>query len=217
MPDVASRATTVIGSKVFCEGVRSYLLGSNFIVLSELREYTIHRDLTSLHLPNILISTLEIAVQLHGLSAYLSANPSAKLVIFHSPAALEATSAELVSSASGVLDFNVERKTLINTLELVADGMIVRSSQALQFLTVSAAWGCDAAIRDCSQHYDDESFSETELQIMRFLVLGLPDKLIALRMSLGPSTVRIHLKKIRRKLKVQNRTQVAMWALKSGV
>ena len=41
---------------------------------------------------------------------------------------------------------------------------------------------------------------------------GASNKVIALKLVMTESTVKVHMKSILRKLRLQNRTQVAMWA-----
>jgi two-component system nitrate/nitrite response regulator NarL len=55
--------------------------------------------------------------------------------------------------------------------------------------------------------------STRELEILKFLVSGDSNKLIARTCNLAESTVKIHLKAILRKIRVRNRTQAAIWAM----
>jgi two-component system, NarL family, nitrate/nitrite response regulator NarL len=55
--------------------------------------------------------------------------------------------------------------------------------------------------------------SVRELEILKFLVAGDSNKIIARTCNLAESTVKIHLKTILRKIGVRNRTQAAIWAM----
>jgi two-component system, NarL family, nitrate/nitrite response regulator NarL len=55
--------------------------------------------------------------------------------------------------------------------------------------------------------------SARELEILKFLVAGDSNKIIARTCNLAESTVKIHLKTILRKIGVRNRTQAAIWAM----
>jgi two-component system, NarL family, nitrate/nitrite response regulator NarL len=57
-----------------------------------------------------------------------------------------------------------------------------------------------------------QSLSRRELLIMRMLTEGASNKVIALKLVITESTVKVHMKAILRKLRLQNRTQAAMWA-----
>ena len=48
--------------------------------------------------------------------------------------------------------------------------------------------------------------------ILRMLMQGASNKVIARNMVITESTVKVHMKAILRKLRLQNRTQAAIWA-----
>ena len=58
--------------------------------------------------------------------------------------------------------------------------------------------------------------SEREEQVLRDLVKGLPNKIIARKRDIAEATVKVHLKSILRKIRMANRTQAAIWALENG-
>jgi two-component system nitrate/nitrite response regulator NarL len=58
--------------------------------------------------------------------------------------------------------------------------------------------------------------SEREEQVLRDLVKGLPNKMIARKRDIAEATVKVHLKSILRKIRMANRTQAAIWALENG-
>jgi DNA-binding NarL/FixJ family response regulator len=60
------------------------------------------------------------------------------------------------------------------------------------------------------------SHPEREEQILRDLVKGLPNKIIARKLDIAETTVKVHLKSILRKIRAANRTQAAIWALENG-
>jgi two-component system nitrate/nitrite response regulator NarL len=56
------------------------------------------------------------------------------------------------------------------------------------------------------------SLSRRETLILRMLVQGASNKVIARNLVITESTVKVHMKAILRKLRLQNRTQAAIWA-----
>lgn len=54
--------------------------------------------------------------------------------------------------------------------------------------------------------------SRRELVILRTLTEGASNKIIARKLVITESTVKVHMKAILRKLRLQNRTQAAIWA-----
>lgn len=59
--------------------------------------------------------------------------------------------------------------------------------------------------------------SEREIETLRYLILGSPNKVIAGHLDISEATVKVHVKAILRKLGAQNRTQAAIWAVNNGI
>jgi len=59
---------------------------------------------------------------------------------------------------------------------------------------------------------DARSLSKREEAILRLLMEGGSNKMIARRLVITEATVKVHIKAILRKLRLHNRTQAAMWA-----
>jgi two-component system nitrate/nitrite response regulator NarL len=64
---------------------------------------------------------------------------------------------------------------------------------------------------DCS---DAPNLSARERCILSCLANGSPNKLIARQINVAEATVKVHVKAILRKIRVQNRTQAALWAIR---
>jgi two-component system nitrate/nitrite response regulator NarL len=54
--------------------------------------------------------------------------------------------------------------------------------------------------------------SSREIAILRLLMSGASNKVIARQLAITEATVKVHNKAILRKIRVQNRTQAAVWA-----
>jgi two-component system nitrate/nitrite response regulator NarL len=63
-----------------------------------------------------------------------------------------------------------------------------------------------------NQTGDVPSLSRREMLILRMLMQGASNKVIARTLVITESTVKVHMKAILRKLRLQNRTQAAIWA-----
>ncbi len=62
-----------------------------------------------------------------------------------------------------------------------------------------------------------ERLTPREIEMLGLVVEGLPNKAIAVELSVSENTVKYHLKKIWQKLRVQNRTEAATWAIRAGL
>jgi two-component system nitrate/nitrite response regulator NarL len=58
--------------------------------------------------------------------------------------------------------------------------------------------------------------SQREEQVLRGLVKGHSNKVIARTYQVAEATIKVHMKSILRKIRVANRTQVAIWAIEQG-
>jgi two-component system, NarL family, nitrate/nitrite response regulator NarL len=58
--------------------------------------------------------------------------------------------------------------------------------------------------------------SERDVQILDGLVKGYPNKVIARRCAITEATIKVHMKSILRKIRIDNRTQAAIWAIENG-
>ena len=56
-----------------------------------------------------------------------------------------------------------------------------------------------------------------ELQVLRQLALGLPNREIALMLSISNETVKEHVGRVLRKLEVSDRTKAAVWAIRHAL
>lgn len=61
------------------------------------------------------------------------------------------------------------------------------------------------------------SLSQRETDVLRLLVHGYTNKIIARDLGITDATVKVHLKSSLRKINASNRTQAAIWALKHGL
>lgn len=69
---------------------------------------------------------------------------------------------------------------------------------------------------DSAARTGGHGLSGREGQILKALVRGYSNKMIARMYSVTEATVKVHMKSILRKIRVANRTQAAIWALKNG-
>jgi two-component system nitrate/nitrite response regulator NarL len=128
----------------------------------------------------------------------------------------------LALGATSFIDENVATSTLIKVLELVAQGEPVVILQGLLGAGSAPLWEEAAVpIHGAGEPEPPETdagpnphLSRREATILKALVQGTPNKVIAYRLSITESTVKVHLKTILRKIQVKNRTQAAIWAMR---
>jgi len=164
----------------------------------------------------------------------MTAAPGVKPVILaacHSPGDVAAA---LRAGACGFLCQDISAEQLLKSLELIACGQAVLhrdcrlgqpapnpandagEEHGIYETRSVAADGrpIDAAATPAGSSASEvtHALSRREMLILRMLTEGASNKVIALKMVITESTVKVHMKAILRKLRLQNRTQAAMWA-----
>jgi two-component system, NarL family, nitrate/nitrite response regulator NarL len=141
--------------------------------------------------------------------------PGAKVVFLANELDVERLGTCFASGAFGYLLKDISRNALQESLRLVSVGEKVFPSRLASLMAGLASRlrdpGLNAArLRACN-------LSDREIEILRCLVSGQPNKVIAANLDIAESTVKVHLKSILRKTRAGNRTQAAIWALEQGL
>ena len=156
--------------------------------------------------------------------------PEAKIILLFERASSTDYQNWQASEIDGCIPLSVSPDVLIGTLQQILDGDLKilvheaasRSVIALPsvLLPIAAVVTSEVARNDAF----DGSFSlrvrhgltEREEQILKSVVKGRANKMIARTLDIAEATVKVHIKSVLRKIRVANRTQAAIWALGNG-
>lgn len=121
------------------------------------------------------------------------------------------------AGADAYLIKSVSCEVLVKTLDLVMLGEIVFPSAVLDLLNEHVLRPNGDARTPGAEKASDEQFqskglSVRETVILRCLMDGDSNKLIARKFDITEATVKVHVKAILRKIHAKNRTQAAIWA-----
>jgi len=111
---------------------------------------------------------------------------------------------------------------LIKSLELVMLGETIVPSEILSLIIADKYEANDLKVETDAQEQakvvsnDARPLSVQETRIMSYLIAGNSNKLIARKINITEATVKVHVKAILRKVRVQNRTQAVVWAMNNG-
>ena len=111
---------------------------------------------------------------------------------------------------SGAANENQASGDLESNERFLATGGSSHMIQRLESLATRSD-GAEAA-SECQTGGAVPSLSRREMLILRMLMQGSSNKVIARTMVITESTVKVHMKAILRKLRLENRTQAAIWA-----
>lgn len=153
-----------------------------------------------------------------------TSSPGAKICVMADEFSLNSALRAYEAGANGFCLTTVERKLLTTSLDLIMLGEGILPSGLLLSALDQAARQADQAeepsfvVKDQAQDAiraagpTGQRLSAREGEILRGLMEGAPNKVIARQFGLSEATVKVHVKAILRKIGAKNRTQAAMWA-----
>jgi two-component system nitrate/nitrite response regulator NarL len=217
-PEAAPRhvPTLVIDvNGLFREGLKQLLDDSQFRIefeFASLKEALAHvgQDCR----PELILSEFDgsndSVGQFNGLRA---ACPDSKLVVLTNKLVPRSLARSLEAGADGYLLKDISVEALTQSLSLVMVGEKVFPTQLAGFLIQGKARPERPIFRPGVR---PNGLSDREEAILRCLVYGYPNKIIADQLQMTEASVKVHLKVVLRKIRAANRTQAAIWAINNG-
>lgn len=115
--------------------------------------------------------------------------------------------------ADGYILKDSDSDTLIKTIKIVYEGGSyiepTLASKLIKYIT-------DDKSQDRHQN-NMASLTKREIQVIKQIALGLNNKNLALTLNISEKTVKNHVSSILRKLDLQDRTQIAIFAIKNKI
>ena len=140
--------------------------------------------------------------------------PNCRIVLMMDQYRIEDVAKAFTSGAvDGYLVKAISCAPLAGALRLIAMGEKVMPSEVAASLTHSIP----QIMLSAGERLSGTPVSDRETEILRCLLDGDPNKVISRRLGIAEATVKVHIKAILRKLRVQNRTQAAIWAANRGL
>ena len=156
--------------------------------------------------------------------------PETKIVLLFERASSTDFQKLSVSEIDGCIPLSASPDVLISALQQILDGdfkILIQNTASRSVIALPSARLPIAPVvtnEEARNDAFDGSFSirvrhglsEREEQILRDLVKGHGNKIIARKLDIAEATVKVHMKSVLRKIRVANRTQAAIWALENG-
>lgn len=118
------------------------------------------------------------------------------------------------SGASGYLSKEVNPEQIVRAVRAVAAGDELIDRDLLQ---AALAQVIDQSTPEPEPtEMPVESLSEREIEVLRLMVTGMNNAVIAETLNVSVATVKTHVRHILEKLHVSDRTQAALWAVRHG-
>ncbi|WP_243368188.1 LuxR C-terminal-related transcriptional regulator [Microvirga solisilvae] len=144
-----------------------------------------------------------------------SRHPEARVIVLADQFDFNAVLASRQAGADGFCLTSSSPGVLINSIELVMLGEAVVPSEMIQLITREGAHNLawpSGSFEKPACNSPCRPLSSRELEVLHWLKEGAPNKIIARRLNMAEATVKVHVKKILKKIGVSNRAQAAIWA-----
>jgi two-component system nitrate/nitrite response regulator NarL len=139
--------------------------------------------------------------------------PNARIIVLSNALASQALAQALDVGVDGYLLKNISLQGLTQSLELAMLGEKVFPTQLAALLSSGKMTSERPIFRSAAR---TNGLSDRETAILRCLVSGYPNKVIADQLQMTEASVKVHLKAVLRKIQASNRTQAAIWAINNG-
>ncbi|HHV5163861.1 TPA: two-component system response regulator NarL [Klebsiella pneumoniae] len=140
---------------------------------------------------------------------------SGRVVVFSVSNHEEDVVTALKRGADGYLLKDMEPEDLLKALQQAAAGEMVLSEALTPVLAASLRANRATSDRDISQltprERDISQLTPRERDILKLIAQGLPNKMIARRLDITESTVKVHVKHMLKKMKLKSRVEAAVW------
>jgi DNA-binding NarL/FixJ family response regulator len=235
MPRQQAFATILVGKSILLrEGLARILRSANFRIVASIScANDLQPSRPQLHQPLFLIAhtgdNFDAAIEQIGIIR--DRHPTARIAIVADRYRLGELVSALRAGAHGYFVDVMTCDVFIKSIELVMMGETIYPPAFRSFVLDPEINHLDEAVlrEDQEQGHEQEQMilitedtmeppqlSPREKSILRCLVEGDSNKCIARKIDIAEATVKVHVKAILRKIRVQNRTQAAIWGMKNG-
>ncbi len=200
------------------EGLRGIVAENGFAVAAVYRTVAdLDLDLfadQSGKIPVLLVDQIMDSEGLQSVSDLRSNWPHCKIIIMSSGCDSQTVRQAFQTGADGYIGKHISCASLTEIIKLVALGeKIVPYQVVLDMPSTDPSCELTPAKPDTS----GAKLSERQIDILRGLARGDPNKVISRRLAITEATVKVHVKSILRRIGVANRTQAAVWAIEAGL
>ena len=220
-----SFATVLVGkNSLRSEGLARILRSANFRILASVSsaDDLLSRKLQSCQLLFLIVHNgddFESAIE--QIERFRNLHPDGRIAVIADHYQLKELVSAMRAGATGYFVDVMSCDVFIKSIELLMLGETVLPPAFLSFALDSK----DDLLNKTELHEDSEpvvevpddrliqQLSPREKSILRCLIEGDSNKCIARKIDIAEATVKVHIKAILRKIRVQNRTQAAIWGI----
>ena len=203
------------GTHLFRHGLRSYLDSDSFEISGELDNYSdFERSMQETEAPDLVLYAHPHGEE-NSADAVRSIRdllPDTRVLVIADSLVAQECYACLSAGVNGYLLSDISKDALQHSMQLILLGETVFATKLAKLWKNGGLERRATPVRTL-----EHNLTPREGEILECLPKGESNKLIARRLGITESTVKIHMKSLLRKINVQNRTQAAIWAMESRI
>src|SRR5579872_4808251 len=224
-----SFATILVGKSILLrEGLAKILRSANFRILasvSSIDDLPPHKIQQSRPLFLIVHTGDDFDAAVEQIEQFKNQHPDGRIAIVADHYRLAEMVSAFRAGVNGYFADVMARDIFIKSIELMMMGetifppaflssvLVAESDQMSETVSPHRA---NPAILDTTEYAIAPQLSPREKSILQCLIEGDSNKCIARKIDIAEATVKVHVKAILRKIRVQNRTQAAIWGMNNG-
>ena len=218
-----TRVLIVDDHPVFRQGIRDVIeTGPDIDVVGQAADGEVAMELAYDLMPDVILMDVNLPT-INGLQVtrrIKSVMPETKIIVLTGYDDVEQVFHALRAGASAYCPKDVTPESLIQTIQAVKDGFYVVGEKRMSHEDVM--FWIEEKIGKMSGTYTDDPdemfipLSPRETEILEHVTSGMSNKEIAYKLGISHQTVKNHMTAILRKLRVDDRTQAAVYALRRG-
>jgi len=200
------------------EGLRSLLEGKGFEVVGEADTGQQAIALTGQLQPDVVLLDIRMPDMdgLRALARIKAAHPHISVIMLTTYANPGYLARAVNLGAAGYLSKEVDPDRIPVAVRAAARGEHLLDRELLRSALASVADDTPVAAREPAS-LPAGTLTEREIEVLRLIVNGLSNEMIAQTLSVSLPTVKTHVRHIFEKLGVSDRTQAAVWAVRHGI
>ena len=194
------------------QGLRTFLeLQDDIEVVADVADGEAALRAAEEHQPDVVLMDLVMpgGGGVEAIRALREARPEARVLVLTSFLDDDKVFPAVRAGAAGYLLKDVEPAELVRAIRTVDDG------EALLHPAVAAR--LMEEISETERPAAEEALTAREREVLALIARGMPNKLIALELEIAEKTVKTHVSSILSKLGLTDRTQAALYAVRSGL
>jgi len=216
---------------LFREGLKRILnMEKDMEVIAECADGVHVVDLCSKEKPDVVLMDINMPIE-NGVAAtqrMRNTYPDVKVIILSIHDDESYVFETLRLGASGYLLKDMEAFDLVNAIRAVVDGFayihpkvtgkLINQMRRMAYLNESGVGGASNHVRETGVQYvaEDSPLTKREAEVLRLMTEGKSNKAISEYLIISEKTVKNHVSSILQKMRVDDRTQAVLYAIKNG-